>query len=190
MFSAQVVQLSMGVQCGDVSERQPGSLGRDKSAGLQTRSHDILRHHFQRRAFNMSPSSWCAVIHQEEPSAKCPFLNYCQSLYFVLTSADWDLLVQRCKRGLIYQLGLVVKPEIKRWRAAPKCLRYTWLNRQTRARTRSRTHRHEFVLKAPTSTKPLVNLLPRAHTPTQHTQIRRQTVCVLQSFAQSKKDIG
>lgn len=57
MFSAQVVQLSMWVQYRDVSERQLGSLGREKSAGLQIRCHDILRHNFQRQAFNISPSS-------------------------------------------------------------------------------------------------------------------------------------
>lgn len=52
MFSAQVVQLGMWVPCRDVSKRQLGSLGTDKSAGLQTCCRDILRHNFQQQTFN------------------------------------------------------------------------------------------------------------------------------------------
>ncbi len=75
---------------------------------------------------------------------------YCKSVYFVLTSADWDLFVQQCqpavcKCSLLCQLVCSdrlpsLKRKIKSWCMTLSCLYYCWLYRQSQAHTHSDTH--------------------------------------------------
>lgn len=134
---------------------------------------------------NLSGRTFCKVSFPQ----LLPISLLCADLCWLRSSCA-TLQTPACKCGLIYQLGLVVKPEIKRWRATLKCLRYTWLNRQTRARTRSRTHRHDFGFEGAhidqTSGEPAAS---HSHTNTIHTDTQTDSLCVYSLLHEQKNPL-